>query len=87
MKLTRRIGTLAATFGLAVAGLTGPLASASSASTSAPAVTEAAADNWYGPYRDLGTCNYWKYAMNAAGVRTTSCHQPFLDGTWWFIAY
>jgi hypothetical protein len=85
MKGTHRIGAVAATLGLAVVGLVGPLASATSASTDVPAAA-AAADNWYGPYRDLGTCNYWKSAMNAAGIPTTSCHQPFLDGTWWFIA-
>lgn len=88
MRFSHRIGSVAATLGLAVAGLVGPLASVTSASTDAPATadTAAAADNWYGPYRDLGTCNYWKYAMNRAGVPTTSCHQPFLDGKWWFIA-
>jgi hypothetical protein len=37
---------------------------------------------YLGPYRDEGTCNYWRHAVAASGSSVSRCIQES-DG-WWF---
>lgn len=93
MTLTHRIGSAAAALGLATAGLVGSLAAAGPAAAGGAAAptTDAratAAGELYGPYSSLGTCNYWRYAVEAAGHRTEPCHRfPAVGEYWFFEAY
>lgn len=97
MTFTHRIGSAAAALGLATAGLVGSLAAAGPAAAAdgaaAPASPTAdaratAASELYGPYSSLGTCNYWRYAVQAAGHRTEPCHRfPAVGEYWFFEAY
>jgi hypothetical protein len=48
----------------------------------APAGASTTAAHWYGPYQDEGTCNYWQYAVKAAGGHTHPC---FYDQGWYFV--
>jgi hypothetical protein len=89
MRYTYRIGALAA-LGLASAGLVGSLASGASASAATPATVDAepvTALEVFGPYRSEGECNYWMYAVQAAGRRIVEpCHLfPAVGREYWFF--
>jgi len=109
----KRIARAMAMVGIALGGLVLPMAVSAEASSARPAsptkVATAAPAGVAGdvgtmavnsgPYKDLGTCRYWMYAVRAAGRATSDCywvyHQPVCPGGacsinntgWWFTRY
>jgi hypothetical protein len=92
----RRIARALAILGVATAGVLVPLGAAADAgtateATASPEIGTAAVR--YGGYRDLGTCNYWKNALRAAGYRTSNCYliqhtcPGGCDALWYFTRY
>ena len=100
MLVPRRVGSVAASLGLAAISLVGPLATVAPASAGTSVTTGAgpaadtqaiAAVERFGNYLSLGTCNYWRYAVQATGRPTSACFEdwglPTVSGRWYFYAY
>lgn len=106
----KRIARALGMFGIAAAGVVLPLSATadatpeSSVGTANVSRAEGTGDvgvmaTSHGPYRDLGTCNYWMYGVRAGGRATSNCyfvyHQPVCPGGncsinntgWWFDVY
>lgn len=89
--MRRRISMVIASMAIAALAALLPLTSASAAETASTATAASAtalARQWYGPYPDRGTCEFWRAGVAAANPGTSPVCLPFpeSDGTpgWYF---